>query len=204
MKGGWTGGCFPIELSRDVDPVSEKPLFGVLFKPGGPPHSRAIFPLPKNKTKDLDVNDLSDAILARHGFHLLSGTPRSLVYANSHLTSPKPTVQVSPIDGDASRDPSHSPSDKITDGGKATAGEETVDQCADGPGSASQAQGTNTDTDLGVGLSNRVSDDSLQPDPMSMPSASERKPAFVKIIDLDEEDRFTSWLEAFIGKSSDI
>ena len=55
----------------------------------------------------------------------------------------------------------------------------------------------NTDIDLGEGTSNAASES----DPAPSANKQDHKPAFVKIMQLDEREMLTAYLEAFFGES---
>jgi hypothetical protein len=113
------------------------------------------------------------------------------------------------MDADVPMDPSDSPSDQIVDEGKAPAGAGSVDRCADTDRSVEAQQVPDANTmanDLIEGPRNPVFDDPPQSNPASSPSTEKPKPksAFVKVMELDEEDMLMAWLEAFFGEFPDM
>ena len=79
--------------------------------------------------------------------------------------------------------------------------EGAADQCAVRPGGSPHAKDTNTEMAPSEGTFSTAPDKS----PVSHPTPPKTKPkpkyAFVKIMELDEEKMFISYLEAFFGES---
>lgn len=73
--------------------------------------------------------------------------------------------------------------------------QEAMDQCSE----TCDETGEDADMDLGEGTSNASA--ASEPDPAPSANKPEHKSAFVKIMELDEPEMLTAYIEAFVGES---
>ena len=100
------------------------------------------------------------------------------------------------VDVDPSTDPSHAPLPP-TDGDATTAARNAPPNV---PAESRQPQEPRASADLGQGTPNPASDVPPTSDPTPVQPANKPKSAFVKIMELGEEDMLMAWMDAFFGR----